>query len=38
MAHEGGWRLHLHPTTHNLTITLPDGTTRANPPPHATVH
>ena len=37
MAHEGGWKLHLHPTTHNLTITLPDGTTRANPPPYAAV-
>lgn len=34
-VHEGGWQLHLHPTTRVLTVTLPDGTTRANPPPYA---
>jgi hypothetical protein len=34
-AHEGGWQLSLNPTNRVLTITLPDGNTRANPPPHA---
>jgi hypothetical protein len=34
MVHEGGWRLHLA-DDRVLTITLPDGTTRANPPPFA---
>ena len=36
-VHEGGWKLHLDPTSRVLTITLPDGNTRANPPPYASV-
>ncbi len=36
-VHEGGWTLHLSPSDRVLTITLPDGTTRANPPPYAVV-
>ena len=36
-VHEGGWILHLDPTSRVLTITLPDGNTRANPPPYAGV-
>jgi hypothetical protein len=35
LAHEGGWHLSLHPTTRILTVTLPDGSTLANPPPMA---
>jgi hypothetical protein len=30
-VHEGRWRLHLHPTTRDLTITRPDGTTAHAP-------
>jgi hypothetical protein len=33
-VHEGGWLLHLA-TDRTLTVTLPDGNTRANPPPYA---
>lgn len=36
-AHEGGWKLHLDSHGQILTITLPDGNTRANPPPYASV-
>ncbi|TPW13062.1 MAG: hypothetical protein FD127_2271 [Acidimicrobiaceae bacterium] len=35
LAHEGGWQLSLRPDDRLLTVTLPDGTTLANPPPHA---
>ena len=35
-AHEGGWHLHLHPTTRHLTITYPDGTIQTTGPPRAT--
>jgi hypothetical protein len=34
LVHEGGWKLHLA-ADRVLTITLPDGTTRANPPPYS---
>jgi hypothetical protein len=33
LAHEGGWQLHLQPTTRILTITLPDGTIHSHAPP-----
>ncbi len=35
LAHEGGWHLELDPTTRELTVTLPDGTThrRSRPRP-----
>jgi hypothetical protein len=36
-VHEGGWSLHLRLSDRVLTITLPDGNTRANPPPFASV-
>ena len=35
LVHEGGWALSLRPDDRVLTVTLPDGTTRANPPPLA---
>ncbi len=35
LTHEGGWKLALQPSDRVLTITLPDGTTFANPPPSA---
>jgi hypothetical protein len=37
LAHEGGWKLHLHPHTRTLTITHPDGTTQTTGPPRARV-
>ena len=36
-VHEGAWQLQLGPNDRVLTITKPDGTTRANPPPYAHV-
>ena len=36
LAHEGGWQLHLHPTTRTLTITYPDTTTHTSHPPRTT--
>jgi hypothetical protein len=35
LAHEGGWRLDLDPTTRELTITLPDGTVHRRSRPHS---
>jgi len=34
-VHEGGWQLHLDPTTRQLTITYPDGTVQTTGPPRA---
>jgi len=34
-VHEGRWQLSLHPTTLDLTITDPDGTTHTTGPPRA---
>lgn len=34
-AHEGGWQLTVRPDDRVLLITLPDGTSFANPPPFA---
>ena len=31
--HDGGWTLHLDPTTRVLTVTTPDGATTHHPPP-----
>jgi Domain of unknown function (DUF222) len=35
LAHEGGWTLTMQPDDRVLTVTLPDGTSLANPPPLA---
>jgi hypothetical protein len=34
LVHEGGWQLHLDPTTRELFITLPDGTIHSRTRPH----
>jgi hypothetical protein len=34
-VHDHGWQLALHPTTRQLTVTLPDGTTMSHAPPTA---
>jgi hypothetical protein len=35
LAHEGGWRLELDPTTRELTVLLADGTVHRRSRPHS---